>query len=363
MPGRRGLFNAIRDRLSPVPRALAVLALICFLGAAPCLAASVLIVRPANSPPVMVETLVRLQGELTSAGFATEIVESTATEGPDGHESRIGLERLAERRHVDAVLAVVGDLSPDSVEVWVIDKVTGKSVVRRVPFAPMAERAPKTLAIQAIELLRASFLEIDLAMREQENQPRAEPPPAVVHFVEMEQLAMHPERFSIEAGGVAVMSLDGVGPAVLPLLRFSWALRPWFLVQAAIAGLGTRPTVETLTGNAQIAQTYGLLGGCFRFRAGGRWQPIAVLSAGVLHTSVDGQAAEWPDQGRSVGQWSLLLDAGVGVVLRLRNRFHLSLAAHAQMAQPYLAVRFLDAAVATSERPNLLLTLTIGTWL
>ena len=36
--------------------------------------ASVLIVRPANSPPVMVETLVRLKGELTSAGFDTEIV-------------------------------------------------------------------------------------------------------------------------------------------------------------------------------------------------------------------------------------------------------------------------------------------------
>ena len=47
-------------------------------GAASARAASVIIVRPANSPPVMVETLVRLKGELTSAGFETEIVDGAA---------------------------------------------------------------------------------------------------------------------------------------------------------------------------------------------------------------------------------------------------------------------------------------------
>ena len=346
-----------------MPRALAVFASIWLLEAAPCLAASVLIVRPANSPPVMVETLVRLQGELTSAGFATEIVDAAAAgEGPDGHESRAGLERLAERRGVDAVVAVVGDLSPDSVEVWVIDKVTGKSVVRRVPFEPTAARAPKTLAIRAIELLRASFLEIDLAVRERQNQPSIAPSPAVVQFVETERLARHPERFSIEVGGAAVMSLDGVGPAVLPLLRFDWALRPWFLAQVALAGLGTRPTVETKAGSAQVAQAYGLVGACFRYRAGQWWHPIALLSAGALHTSVEGRA-DSPSQGRSADQWSLLLDAGVGMMLRMPNRFYLSLAAHAQMAEPYLAIRFVDTVVATSARPNLMLTLTVGAWL
>ena len=88
-----------------------------------------MIVRPANSPPVMVETLVRLKGELTSAGFETEIVDGAAAGEPAG-DSRAGLEQLAARRGADAVVAIVGDLSPDSVEVWVIDKVTGKSVVR-----------------------------------------------------------------------------------------------------------------------------------------------------------------------------------------------------------------------------------------
>jgi len=332
-------------------------------GAARARAASVMIVRPANSPPVMVETLVRLKGELTSAGFDTEIVDGAAAGiAPD---SRDGLEQLAARRGADAVVAIVGDLSPDSVEVWVIDKVTGKSVVRRVPFEPTAARASTTLAIRAIELLRSSFLEIDLAAQGRDDRrgaPDTAPPPAVVRFVETERLVRHPERFGVEVGGAAIMSVDGVGPAVLPLVRFDWAPRPRLVFQAAVAGLGTRPTVSSAAGSAQVAQAYGLIGGGVRFRAGARVRPFVGLSVGALHTSVEGRA-DAPNQGRIVDQWSFLVEAGVGAQLRLPDRFTLSLSAHAQVAEPYVAVRFVDAVVATSARPNLLITMTIGAWL
>lgn len=325
-------------------------------------AATVVIVRPANSPPVMVETLVRLKGELISAGFDTEIVDGAEVARSTPGDSRAALEQLAVRHRADAVVAIVGDLSPDSVEVWVVDKVTGKSVVRRVPFEPNAVRASNTLAIRAIELLRSSFLEIDLTAQERRNEPAAAPPPAVVHFVEMERLAQHPERFGVEVGGAAVMSFDGVGPAILPLLRFDWALHPNFVAQAAVAGLGTRPTVEGRAGSAQVAQAYALLGGSVHLRASDRWRPFATLSAGALRTSVEGRALV-PNQGQAVEQWSFVVDAGGGTLLRLPHRFYLSLALHAQIAEPYLAVRFLDTIVATSARPNLLLTLTVGAWL
>jgi hypothetical protein len=322
-------------------------------------APKVLIVRPGNSPEVMVETVVRVKGELTSAGFETEIVDGAAPgNAPD---SRGGLEQLAARRGADAVVAIVGDQSPDSVEVWVIDKVTGKSVVRRVPFEPTAERASGRLAIRAIELLRSSFLEIDLAAQDRPNAAAA-PPPAVVRFVEVERLARTPERFGVEVGGAAVMSADGVGPAVLPLVRFAWALHPRFAAEAALAGLGTRPTVETREGSAQVAQAFALVGGTLRFRPDQRVRPFAALSAGVLRTSVDGRA-DAPNQGRSVNQWSFLVDAGAGAQARLPDRFYLALAFHAQLAEPYLAVRFVDTVVATSGRPNLLATLAIGAWL
>jgi hypothetical protein len=157
-------------------------------------AASVVLVRPANSPPVMVETLVRLKGELTSAGFEASIVDVAAGATTNSHAD---LERLAAERRADAVVAIVGDVSPDSVEVWVIDKVTGKSVVRRMPFQPADASTSKTLAIRAMELLRASFLEIDLAAGNRQNETVAAPPPAVVHFMEMERLARHPESLTV----------------------------------------------------------------------------------------------------------------------------------------------------------------------
>jgi hypothetical protein len=311
----------------------------------------------------MTETLVRLQGELTSVGFATEIIDGSLAGKGKEHESRAWLEQLAVQRGVDAVVAIVGDVSPDTVEVWIVDKVTRKSVVRRVPFQPQSERAPNTLAIRAIELLRSSFLEIDLAASERRDQSVAAPPATVVHFLEMERLASRPERFGIEMGGTAIMSLNSVGPAVLPLIRFDWAARSWLVVQADVAGLGTRPTVETTAGSAQVTQGYGLLGGCYRFRTGQRLRPFVVLAAGMLYTSVEGRTSSPNQEGRYADKWSFLLDGGVGASLRLRDRFYLAVAVHTQMAEPYVAIRFADSVVATSARPNLLLTLTIGAWL
>ena len=329
--------------------------------AAPARVATVAIVRPANPPAAMTETLVRLHGELTTVGFATEFIDGPSGDGMRGPESRAWLEQLATKRSVDAVVAIMGNVSPDSVEVWVIDKVTGKSVVRTVPFEAKAERASERLAIRAIELLRSSFLEIDLAGSERRGQPQA-PPPAVVHFVEMESLAQRRENLGIGVGAAATLSLDGVGLALLPTVGLDWAWRPWFLFQVALAGLGTRPTVETSSASAQVAQQFGVLGGCYRFRDGQRLRPFVGLAAGVLHTALEGRS-NGSDQGRSSAQWSFLVDTNLGVSTRLRDRFYLSLAVHAQMAEPYLAIRFADTVAATSARPNLLLTLAVGAWL
>jgi hypothetical protein len=40
-----------------------------------------------------------------------------------------------------------------------------------------------------------------------------------------------------------------------------------------------------------------------------------------------------------------------------------TLAAHVQVAEPYIAIHVVDTLVATSGRPNVLLSLTLGAWL
>ena len=327
--------------------------------------ASVLIVRPPNSPPAMLEILVRLRGELTSAGFETEIVDVPAGAADD---PLTGLERLAAQRKANAVVALIGDLAPDSVEVWVIDQVTGKSVVRRVPFEPSAPQASKTLALRAIELLRASFLEMELSAHSQppapsqQHEPQPASPPSIVRFVEMEPPIRPPARFGFQMG-VAVMNMERLGPALLPLARFDWSLRSRLVAHVTLAGLGTRPTVDSPVGSAQVLQSFGLVGGSFFFfPSDARLRPFVEMAAGVLHTSVEGRA-DAPNQGRAADQWSALADVGVGAVLRLPDRFYLAPGIHAQLAEPYPVVRFLGTVVATTARPNLLLTLTLGAWL
>ena len=343
--------------------AFAVLAFSTFLCATRVLAATVVIVRPANSSPAMAETVVRIKGELMSAGFGVEIVEGASLAIARGMESRDSLERLADQRRSDAVVAIVGDVAPNSVEVWVVDRVTGKSVIRRLPFEPQSDRAPQNLAIRAIELLRSSFLEIHLGPGERGNEAAVEPSPTVVRFVAMDGAKSRPERLGIEVGAGVLMGFDGVGTAILPVVRFDWAFRPSLVTQIALAGLGTRPTVESTAGSAEVAQEYGVAGACYRWRAGATVQPFASLSLGALHTSVVGRADSPTNQGQSAQTWSFLFDGGLGAWLALRDRFHLALAAHVQMASPYVGVRFVDTVVATSARPNLFLALTVGAWL
>ena len=157
-------------------------------------------------------------------------------------------------------------------------------------------------------------------------------------------------------------SLDGVGPAFMPLVRVGWAARPWLVLQMSLAGLGTRPEAESSAGRVRVGQQFAVMGGALRWRPDRVLWPFLSLSAGALHTSLDGQSGV-ATQGHRLDQWSVLMDGALGAGLRLSRRTFETLAAHLQVAQPYVAVHNLDAVAATSGRPNLLFTLTLGAWL
>ena len=335
------------------------------LWAAPAGAVTVVVVRPPSPSPAMTETLVRLHGELLSVGLDVKLADRPAARELGRSEIRAWLEKLAVDRGANAVIDIIGDVAPAAVDVWVADKVSRRFESTRVSVEPDSENASERLAIRAIEVLRSSFLEIDLMARQRLGEPAPKPPappPSTVAVAQTSSPAAPAEHFGLEVGAAALTSLDGVGPAILPLLRLGWAPRPWFALQAAMAGFGTRPTVATMAGNARVAQHYGILGGCFRSRSDQRVQPFLALSAGALRTSVEGQA-DAPKQGHNETQWSFLADGSLGAALRLPGRYYLTLAAHVQVAAPYVAIHFVNTVVATSGRPNLLLTVTVGAWL
>jgi hypothetical protein len=334
------------------------LALVATVAAQAARAATVILVRPENPKAITAEALVRMHGELVSVGFDVQIAAT-----PAGVDPRASLEQTASSSNVDAVVALLGDATPGSVEVWVIDRVTGKSVVRRIPSQPESNRAAEILAIRAIELLRASLLEVAMAGgREPPIVPK--PPPAeVTRFVDRALDSRKHSRWAVEVGGSGVGSFDGVGPAVLPMVRLDLALGSYGLMRATAAGLGTRSHVEAQSGSAEVAQQFGLIEAGVRLRPQRRVQPFFSLGAGVRYTSAEGRASGLY-QGQTAGLWSFLADAGTGIRFSLHSRFEIALEVHAQLAQPYPAIRFVDSPMMpTAGRPDLLPSLTLIAWL
>jgi hypothetical protein len=325
--------------------------------AAPALATTVLLVRPTGVGAVTSEALVRIHGELISSGFDVELATAEA-----GEEVRAAFARGRRRPGPDAVLSIVGDDAPSAIEVWVGDRANGRSVVNQTPLASEGERTPAVLAIRAIELLRSSLLEVSLARPAPPPPPVPAAPAPPAGAVTTVRSQRDERAWGVEVGGGVALSVDGVGPALLPVLQFDRVLAPFCVAQVGIAGLGSRAHIAAPPAAAEMTEQFALAGASFRLRPHQRVRPWAALAAGVLHTQVEGHA-DWPYRERSASQWSFLADLGLGVAVAISRRYDLSFAAHAQLAEPYPVVSFLGSDVASAGRPTLWFTLTLVAWL
>ncbi len=321
---------------------------------------TVAIVWPPNPCAEVTEALTRVHGELLSVGLNAAKSNRPPSRGVQGADSRAWLQEVASEHDARAIIDVVGDDALLALDVWVIKKEPGRFDITRVAVEPSSANPSERIALRAMDALRGSLLEIDWAARERKEAPVAPPAPPVPVLAAVPVPPSH--RLDLEAGAAMLTTLDGVGPAFMPLVRVGWAARPWLLLQTSVAGLGSRPTVSSMAGQARVAQRFALLGAVVRWRSAKRLWPFLSLSTGVLHSSLSGRSGVGT-QGHALQQWSWLTDAAVGTGLRLSPRTFITLAAHAQVAQPYVAIHIVDAMAASSGRPNFLLTLTLGAWL
>jgi len=326
----------------------------------PGLAQRVVLVGPAAPSASNLELLERLRGELSSVGFAVTVSESPAPSESSQAAREPRPLIVARDDNADAAVTLVGDLSSAAVDVWIANRDHVFQTVTRVTVDANTENASKRLAIRVSEVLRARLLEARIgttralpprSSREQRSPP-AEPD---------SKSSVAPRGVGVELGLGMLTSLDGVGPALVPRAALNWEIEPELVLQATFAALGTQPHVTTEAGNALVSTQSALLGASYRFAGAHQLRPLGALSLGVLHTGVTGRT-EAPREGHSLEQWSFLLDASLGVAFELSQRYTAVLAGHAQLAQPYVAIRFGDQQVASSGLPNLLLSLSLGVW-
>jgi hypothetical protein len=193
------------------------------------------------------------------------------------------------------------------VEVWIADRVTGKTVLRAVDSDGSAPEPDAALALRAVELLRASLLEVALPtpprgevpvppeIRERLSIPTPEPPappappaaPAVPVF-----------RIAIGLGATA--SPGGLGPAAA--LDFGVAWMPTDHIGAAFFAVIplSRPSVDGSPGTADFAAGLGGIGARFQLtERTSRWAPtidaglaiVGLASTGVANRGFTGGSA------------------------------------------------------------------------
>ncbi len=127
---------------------------------------------------------------------------------------------------------------------------------------------------------------------------------------------------------------------------------PW-----SVAGLGSRPRVDSRYGSATLSQSLALLE-LAGVRSGKRVRLAASLGVGALDVSVAGIGAA-PYEGRDSQRLSAAFGGGLGVAFAIGSRAALATEIQALVASPHPIVRFVDTPAATVGYPSLLLTVTL----
>ncbi len=306
--------------------------------------------QPASA--VVAEAITRIRGELVADGFEVSVVGAEA-----GAEPRAVLERAEAGTTAAATLGLF--LQPDAraAELWVVDRLTSKTVVRRIEMTePSPGSAPEVLARRSVELLRASLLEILVEARES-PAPRSAQREEASRWA-ARSLEPRRSRWGAEVGVQVLAGFGGVGSAVMPVGRVRVALARRLAGRLAFSGLGTRPRVDAASGSATVSQELGLFELVGELLPDAGLSPQVSLGAGVYHVGVTGTASS-PYAGLRGDRFVFAADAGAGLALTITPSIALSLEGHGLLITPYPVIRFLGVETARIGNPLMSAALTL----
>jgi hypothetical protein len=321
---------------------------------------TVILLQPTTASPALRRSLVRIRDELSADRFRVLLADSSTSS--DTAEA----ERTARDADGGTTLAVFGDPQAGEAELCIVRRAARRIAVRRATVVvDDPERMPEALAARALELLRATALELSIesgqaapAPKPPEPGPEAEMTPASATSTLLAASAREAHIVAASAGIGIWNSVQGPPAAVLPMGRIGVRLSGWAWARVSVAGLGSRPRVDTAHGSATISQSLALAEVAAVFRADSRVRPMLSLGAGALNVAIAGTGAA-PFEGRDPHRWSAAVDAGAGVGVGVSSGAALVVELHALVAEPHPAVRFVDLRAATIAYPSVILSLAL----
>jgi hypothetical protein len=264
------------------------------------------------------------------------------------------LRELARRLKVAAAVWITGIDQP-TMEIWVVDLVTGKTVQRSIEReAGRSGSSSRVLAMRVIELLRASFREI-AASPEPPQESEVKPSSAVRAMAVARETGSEkqanvartrkpsPEattRLSVILGPGIELSIGGIAPSFQVCIGLHWRFSsPWGIatyLRASTVGV----TVAGDNGSAKVFVSGIGVGPYYLLAAPtSRWQPDIGVGIAWVAAYMKGKAVE-PAEGKSALATSPALFARAGLVVHAVGAVGVRLDVEAGSVLPPVVVRF-----------------------
>jgi hypothetical protein len=308
----------------------------------------VVLLRPAGATSETDEAINRARAELRTEGFVA-VVRNAPAEG----DPRTVLSRAAKAEGAIAAISMFQEGPGTVADLWVIDRVTGKTVIRTVSVSDVPpEERPATLAIRAVELLRASLVE---ALHPPESTPQRKLPEDVSRWLEP---ARSPLAGPFVHLGVAMLiSVDELGPAGAPLVRVGYGSDEGIAVRLTMMGPAFGANGEGPLGSASVRQE--LLALELAWAPIVDWAgftPMLWVGAGGYHLFADGELHP-PNRGKSDHVWSAALLGGGSIGYRLTTNIAAMLDGGVLFTLPRAVVTMQGDAVGSAGRPSVVAAL------
>lgn len=326
-------------------------------------ASRVVIVGAEADDALIRETATRLRAELGAAGF-----EVVRIPGPVEGDPRAWMERAAQEAGAFAAATIVRSQAGATADLWIVDRVTRKTVVRTVEVGGAA--APSVLAVRTVELLRASLLEASAPPGRERAGEAGDPRAGGLDVPDDVKWWMTPARrpagllagVSLEAGAVVLLSADGIGPSVGPALRLSLGaagsaaeagsgMPAGLAARLTFAGPALGPALQGERGTVSVRQEMAFLEAVWAVETGTAVVPVVSAGAGGYHLFASG-APEAPLVGATGEVWSIAALLGGGAGVRVTERAALLLDVHALFAEPRAVVALGGERVGSAGRPS-----------